>query len=272
MSVVESMLSDLKYICITSQETKEMDQHAFSRTLKRHGLELEECERDILFKHYDKDGGGTLDYKEFFKGLRGSDFVQTSKSYGFETPDPHYHDELIGGGYGHYFPISADLPPRTPRAFKAWLQQYSSEKCPFGTDRKIFGGTWQYRTSLLMHAHPIVSPRYGKTGFPARKTLADIIHVISDKINERSTSKFAFSCTFRQFDRNGDGVIDREEFGKVLDKYNIDLQADEMERLFKFFCSQNGGIRYSDFVKAIEDYRQRHPLGGYSGTAFGIQP
>ena len=136
---------------------------------------------------------------------------------------------------------------------------------------KIFGRTWQYRTSLLMQAHPVVSPRYGKTGFPARKTLNDVIHVISDKISERSTSKFAFGSTFRQFDRNGDGVIDQDEFEKVLDKYNISLQTDELERLFKFFCSQDGGIRYSDLVKAIEDYRRRHPLGGYSGTAFGIQ-
>jgi Ca2+-binding EF-hand superfamily protein len=248
-----------------------MDQHAFARTLKRHGLELTGEERDLLFKFYERDRGGTLDYKEFFKGLRGSDFLQTSRSYGFETPDPHYHDELVGGGYGHYFPIHADLPPKTPRAFKAWLQQYSTESCPFATDRKIFGGTWQYRTSQLMRAHPIVSPRYGRTGFPARKTLADILRVISDKISERSTSKFAFAAIFRQFDRNGDGVIDREELGKVLDRYNIGLAPDEMDRLFKYFCTQAGGINYADFVRAIDDYRRQHPLGGYSGTAFGIQ-
>ena len=92
-----------------------MDQHAFARTLKRHGLELDDEEREILFKYYDKDRGGTLDYKEFFKGLRGSDFVQTSKSYGFETPDPHYHDELIGGGYGHYSPIGWSSPIEEPQ-------------------------------------------------------------------------------------------------------------------------------------------------------------
>ena len=74
----QSPISTLMTCCVgpTRQEEHVLDRSAFSRTLKRHGLELADDEIGILFDHYDRDKGGTLDYEEFFKGLRGSEYVQ----------------------------------------------------------------------------------------------------------------------------------------------------------------------------------------------------
>ncbi len=46
------------------------------------------------------------------------------------------------------------------RSAKAWQQQRAADSCPFGTDRRIFGGKWQYRTSSLIKAEAVVAPRY----------------------------------------------------------------------------------------------------------------
>jgi len=187
----------------------------FKRTLTRYGLDLSEDESDKIFAYYDKDGGGELDHHEFIQGVRGSEFVQTARSYGFETPDPGYHNPDPEGGWGHYVDLAGTeresaLTLGTPRCAKAWQQQRAVDGCPFGTDRRMFGGNWQYRTSSLIKAEPIVAPRYGKTGFPARKELSDIMHVIAEKLNERSKGALAFTRMFNQFDTDKNGSIDRE--------------------------------------------------------------
>ena len=55
--------------------------------------------------HYDS-GGGELDHQEFIQGIRGSEFVMTARSYGFETPDPGYFVESGDGGLGHYVDVT----------------------------------------------------------------------------------------------------------------------------------------------------------------------
>eukprot|EP00286_Rhodomonas_abbreviata_P029138 CAMPEP_0181295744 /NCGR_PEP_ID=MMETSP1101-20121128/4313_1 /TAXON_ID=46948 /ORGANISM="Rhodomonas abbreviata, Strain Caron Lab Isolate" /LENGTH=386 /DNA_ID=CAMNT_0023400521 /DNA_START=99 /DNA_END=1259 /DNA_ORIENTATION=- len=243
-----------------------MTKESFVKTLTRYGLALTDNERDILFEFYDKDGTGELDYEEFMSGIRGTEFVQTARSYGFETPDPGFHDEDPEGGFGHYVPPTDDLVEHTPRCAKAWQQQRALDQCPFGTDRRIFGGKWQYRTSSLIKAEAVVAPRYGKTSFPARKTLDDVIAVIADKLQERSKNTLAFTRMFNHFDTDKNGSIDRTEFEKLLDIYNIALTDDEISELFDHFGAEDGGIKYLPFVKTVEDFRRKHPLGGIAGV------
>lgn len=243
-----------------------MTKESFTKTLTRYGLDLSHNERDMLFEYYDRDGTGELDYEEFMVGIRGTEFVQTARSYGFETPDPGFHDEDPEGGFGHYVLPTDELVEHTPRSAKAWQQQRALDACPFGTDRRIFGGKWQYRTSSLIKAEAVVAPRYGKTSFPARKTIDDVIAVIADKLQERSKNTLAFTRMFNHFDTDHNGSIDRAEFEKLLDIYNISLTDEEIGELFDHFGAQDGGISYLPFVKTVEDSRRKHPLGGTAGV------
>ena len=255
---------------------KTLDKFSFQKTLGRYGIELEDDERDALFGFYDKDGGGELDHQEFIQGVRGSEFVQTARSYGFETPDPGYFDidEDPEKGLGHYVDITgrereSAMRLGTARCAKAWQQQRAIDGCPFGTDRRMFGGSWQYRTSTLIKAEPVVAPKYGKTGFPARKELNDIMVVIAEKLNERSKGTLAFTRMFNQFDRDKNGSIDREEFEKLLDIFNITLNDTEISVVFEHFGAEDGGIKYKPFVHTVEMQNRKHPLGGYAGSGFG---
>jgi len=250
----------------TGKSSMGMDRAAFAKTLTRYGLTLDPSEADCLFSFYDKDGGGHLDYTEFMQGVRGSEFVQTSRSYGFETPDPGYHDEDPDGGLSHFITMEQAMPQQTARSAKAWQQQRATDTCPFGTDRRLFGGRWQYRTSSLSKAEPVVAPRYGKTSFPARKTVSDIVTVIAEKLDERSKSSLAFQQMFNHFDGDKNGTIDKTEFESMLDVYNISLNDEEINSLFDHFGSTDGGIRYLDFVHTVEEHHKKHPLGGYAGA------
>jgi len=243
-----------------------MNKKNFCQTLTRYGLDLTMEEQNLLFAYYDKDGGGELDYQEFMKGIRGSEFVQTARSYGFETPDPGYFEEDPEGGFGHFVQPTEDLESHTPRMAKAWQTQRAVDSCPFGTDRRMFGGKWLFRTSSLIKAQPVVAPKYGKTSFPARKQMQDVVAVIADKLQERSKNTLAFTRMFNHFDQDKNGSIDRNEFEKLLDIYNIALNDDEINELFTHFGAEDGGIRYLPFVKTVEDFRRKHPLGGVAGV------
>ena len=253
-----------------------LDKKSFQRTLSRYGVDLDDDERDTLFDYYDKDGGGELDHAEFIQGIRGSEFVQTARSYGFETPDPLYHDEDPERGLGHFVDLAgmereSALKVGTARCAKAWQQQRAVDGCPFGTDRRMFGGAWQYRTSTLIKAEPVVAPKFGKTGFPARKELNDILTVIAEKLNERSKGSLAFTRMFNQFDSDKNGSIDRAEFDKLLDIFNISLTDQETEVVFEHFGAEDGGIRYKPFVHTVEMQNRKHPLGGLAGSGFGTK-
>jgi len=212
---IQTQLKSRRNFKINEQDANStLDKREFAHTLGRYGVHLDDNERNTLFDFYDKDGGGELDHAEFIQGIRGSEFVQTSRSYGFETPDPGYHDVDPEGGLGHFVDLNglerdSAMTHGTPRCAKAWQQQRAVDGCPFGTDRRMFGGNWQYRTSSLIKAEPVVAPRYGKTGFPARKELNDILTVIAEKLNERSKGSLAFTRMFNQFDTDKSGSIDR---------------------------------------------------------------
>ena len=254
-----------------------IDRAAFHKTLTRYGVAMTERDRDLLFDFYDHSGDGSLDRVEFMRGVRGSEFVQTSRSYGLETPDLGYHDENPEGGLGHFVDLAgaereSAMKLGTPRCAKAWQQQRAVDGCPFGTDRRTFGGQWQYRTSSLVKAEPVVASRFGKTGFPARKELKDVLAVINEKLTERMKGGLAFTRMFNQFDTDKSGTIDREEFEKLLDIFNIALTDEETTVVFDHFGGEDGGIRYRPFVETVEKINAVHPLGGIAGTAFGVRP
>ena len=274
---IKRQLKDRKKFKIdTSDHNSTLTSATFKKTLHRYGIDLPDDECEVIFKYYDKDGGGELDHQEFIQGIRGSDFVSTSLSYGFETPDPGYHVDNDEGGLGHFVDLAGAeretaLRLGTARCSKAWSQQRSLDSCPFGTDRRMFGGLWQYRTSQLIKGEPVVAPRYGKTSFPARKELSDVMAVIASKLEERSRGALAFTRMFNQFDKDKNGSIDRDEFNKLLDVFNIELNERETKVVFEHFGAECGGIRYTPFVKTVVAQGAIHPLGGLAGNGFGTR-
>jgi Ca2+-binding EF-hand superfamily protein len=93
--------------------------------------------------------------------------------------------------------------------------------------------------------------------------------VIAEKLNERSKGSLAFTRMFNQFDRDKNGSIDREEFEKLLDIFNIALNDGEISVVFEHFGAEDGGIKYKPFVHTVEMQNRKHPLGGYAGSGFG---
>jgi len=264
---IQAQLKSKRQIRIQTADadSNELDDAHFQKTLKSYGIHLEKDDADLIFKHYDKNNCGSLDYEQFMQGVRGSEFVLTSRSMGFETPDPDVYASLHNHGeIEHYIPVTEDIKPNTARGSKAWSQQRAADSCPFGSDRKVFGGKWMYRTSSLVKAEPVVASRYGKTSFPARKGIADVVHVIAEKLQERAKTSLSFTRMFNQFDADRSGQIDCSEFEKMLQLFNIQLNQSELAEVFEHFGDGKDHIKYKDFVHVVEGHFRSHPLGGFA--------
>ena len=48
-----------------------LDKSEFSKAMKDFRVEIKPIEIDMLFKEFDKDGSGAIDYDEFVRGVRG---------------------------------------------------------------------------------------------------------------------------------------------------------------------------------------------------------
>ena len=66
---------------------------------------------------------------------------------------------------------------------------------------------------------------------------------------------------FKRFDVNGDGELDRQEFGEMLEKFaskndEIDITKQDIDMIFHFFDRDGGGsIEMEEMVRALYDLR-----------------
>merc|ERR1712185_608498 len=62
-----------------------------------------------------------------------------------------------------------------------------------------------------------------------------------------------YKRVFREFDRDGNGRIDRGEFRKAMNDLRIDLSSSELTRVIKKFDRDgDGSVSISEFVKFAE--------------------
>eukprot|EP00944_MAST-04C_sp_MAST-4C-sp1_P000963 g963.t1 len=79
---------------------------------------------------------------------------------------------------------------------------------------------------------------------------------------------------FKRFDVNGDGELDRQEFGEMLEKFaskndEIDITKQDIDMIFHFFDRDGGGsIEMEEMVRALYDLRgtdeRPNVIGGVS--------
>ena len=61
---------------------------------------------------------------------------------------------------------------------------------------------------------------------------------------------------FREFDRDGNGRIDRGEFRKAMNDLRIDLSSSELTRVIKKFDRDgDGSVSISEFLKFVDSRR-----------------
>jgi Ca2+-binding EF-hand superfamily protein len=83
--------------------------------------------------------------------------------------------------------------------------------------------------------------------------LDGIVDIIRKKLEELTkTGGMQARKQFKVFDRDGSGIITKQEFAEALSKWGIELSDSEMTVLFAKFDHDNSGeINYEEFVRHV---------------------
>jgi len=88
----------------------------------------------------------------------------------------------------------------------------------------------------------------------AEKVLAEI-NVKRGDADPEATEKL--KAVFRQWDTDGDGIISREELGRIMKELDPSFKQDELEVMFQACdANQDGVIDYSEFINWLFDSKE----------------
>jgi len=186
----------------------------------------------VVFRNFDEDKSGSVDYQEFRKGLEHIgiiltdvdyqtllDVVDNDKSgticYNEFVEDLKHVDEQVGG-----FQIGAAAPAPAPRA---------------------------------------PAPAPAPTFAPSGRSGVSILHQVADKVEQKSKN---VRVVFRNFDEDKSGSVDYVEFRRGLTHLGIALSDADFQSLIEILDNdQSGTIDYNEFVEDLKHVDEQ--VGGH---------
>lgn len=188
----------------------EIDFSEFKEVLHKFNITIPEDQMLTLFKSYDKDARGAISYYNFLHHVLPSDFPDVGKDHGAE-PEVSLGRDTDGR--------TNDVARRNPYFAKA-------EKRNKTYVRRAFRGHGDFR---------------------------ELEKILRGKIQEKTKSGgVELLRLFRQFDKDGNQAIDLDEFRDTLRIYNLDLEESDLTLMFKQYDKDNDGlINYYEFIRHL---------------------
>ena len=209
----------------------EIDFHEFSEVLHKFNIVIPESQMKNLFAHYDKSGKGSIGYYDFLHHVLPADFPDVGAKVpetGFSTKGADARQNAVA--------------LRNPQFAKAQKRATS----------------------------------YVKNAFKGHGDFVELEKILRSKIQEKTKSGgVELLRLFRQFDKDGNQAIDIDEFRETLKLYNMDLEPDDVTMMFKRYDkSGTGMIDYYEFIRyllpndfiPLEELKSMGGLPGMTGT------
>mmetsp|Transcript_3235 Transcript_3235/g.8113 ORF Transcript_3235/g.8113 Transcript_3235/m.8113 type:complete len:288 (+) Transcript_3235:143-1006(+) len=171
------------------------------------------------------------------------------------------------------FILSTQKYGESPRS--TWRRQYWTKTTPWASDRRAYAGDSLYLNNIKPSSKLFDTTKQWHMHPDERKqpdSAEDIIRTMVEKLEQHCRSTYMLTRMFKMFDRDMSSTIDRHELQAVLSSFSIELSPIQMESVMGHFrenrapstASQklydNDVIRYQDFVQAIENLSNKHPL------------
>ena len=189
-----------------------------------------------LFKKWDEDKSGTIDKGEFARAIR---------SFGIDVPRPEV-DKLFDSldedrsGSLEYKELNTML--RKGTGSEASLKNLRrAEKLNV---KKIERGLYAARVTAL--------PDMVKLSMQSGESVPDQLKAILNRLSVKLLD------LFRDWDRNGDGLIDAKEFRYAVAALGYDASREDLDVLFnELDADGNGTLEYDEFKSAIRNCSKR---------------
>ena len=258
----------------------------FSRGLAKLGLDLSEVEARRLVNRFDVDGDGQLDYQDFVEFAEDGRKRHDSTS----AIVPKFRKEmqhLAEGRDGSVDPWRVFRELDRSRSGRVNKQDFERgmEKMGLGLSsrevRQLFdcfdfdgdgeirfnefedfvvdGGDTARRSSgrgggvgsSSSRSSRRSSGRGRRGSVEMDEDIRDILEHLQELIQDAADRGIDYRESFEHFDQDYNGEVSRREFDKGLRKLKFRVSADDVDRLMGKFGTENGTMRYRDFMNMV---------------------
>lgn len=188
----------------------------------------------IVFRNFDEDKSGSVDYQEFRKGL---------EHIGIHLTDVDFQT-LLGvvdndnSGTIDYNEFVEDL-------------KHTDEQ----TGGFFGGGGGAPKAPVAARPTPIVAPPAARAAASSGRSSSSILHQIADKVEQKAKN---VRVVFRNFDEDKSGHVDYVEFRRGLAHLGIALSDADFETLIDVVDNDKSGtIDYNEFVEDLKHVDQQ---------------
>jgi Ca2+-binding EF-hand superfamily protein len=214
-----------------------LSREEFGKGLLKLGLELSMEEKDVLMSRLDRDGGGTVSFQEFARFVFADDSQGGSGGrvawkyagshgnlnvYALERPDQHARTSIssIHGSNTRLFATVRSRPLAEKPAAERSTQQLEGQDPR--KDQKARGVT---------NTAPPVAAAAAVADDESDELLKLLKLKLQAALKEGKHRSASVKTVLVGFDKNKDGLLSREEFGKGLRKLQLRLSVEEKEKL-----------------------------------------
>lgn len=220
----------------------------------------------ILFDHYDKDKGGSIDFNEFMKGLRSKLSPQRRELtlQAFKIMDTDGSGEISFEDLKNTYDTSKH--PKVLAKEMTHEQVINEFLKMFEGDSKDVNSVVTQQEWLDYHAGlsanideddaygMLMAANWGIKYVP--KAIVDrIIKTIKTKAEQKAGNKNPKRTAhdiFKYFDTNNTKTIDFDEFCKAMDSFSAGLDPQELRTFFGMFDSDGSGeIEYEELLSIV---------------------
>lgn len=252
---------------------KKLDREEFEEALSHCGLFLKSHETSFLFKNFDRDGDGNINYDELLHGIQlplspprlamvtrafkildkdGSSVIDVNdiaKIYDASNhPDVQEgkktEREVLIAFMGAFEKTGSKDGRITFDEFKSYYEDLGSS---IPSDAYFVG---------MMENVWKVKPATGSGPEPVDSQITKWMTLLRNKAQQKTKTGKRLSLTlqaiFKFFDGDESGAVTKPEFSKALVQLGVHINDKELDQFFSFFAGDDGRISTSEFIKKMD--------------------
>jgi Ca2+-binding EF-hand superfamily protein len=251
---------------------KKLDREEFDEALSFCGLFLKSQETSFLFKNFDRDGDGNINYDELLLGIQlplsgprlamvqrafqkmdkdGSSIIDINDLS--SVYDASQHPDVLEGKKSEAqvtneflkgFEVGKKKDGKvTFDEFKAYYQDLGASIPSDEYFVAMMESVWKIRTASAAASED-------------DSTIKKYVALVKQKTSQKTKTGQRLSLTlkgiFDFFDSDESQAITKDEFSQALVRLGIPLSGKDLDKLFKHFAGSDGRISTAEFIDKIE--------------------
>lgn len=249
---------------------KKLDREEFEEALSHCGLFLKSHEISFLFKNFDRDGDGNINYDELLHGIQlplsGSRLAVVERA--FKTLDKDGSSVIDVNDIAKIYDASkhpdVQEGKKTERevmiAFMGAFEKTGSKdgRITFDEFKSYYEDLGssipsdEYFVGMMESVWKFTSAGAKSIDSSITKWMTLLRNKAQQKTKTGKRLSLTLQSIFKFFDEDESGAVTKAEFSKALVQLGVHISPKELDQFFSYFAGDDGRISTSEFIKKMD--------------------